>query len=118
MLQLVNTFWGIKGRKVLGSFKHNEFFPAQYPPPATNSKSSIGISSLKEILDLDFVGKALVLRGEAHLLHTLATVELLPQPHLLQITPVLDNKSSMSILKLGDRGVKVAFNDKSEMTYI
>lgn len=118
MLQLINTFWGIKGRKLLGSFKHNEFFPAQYPPPATNSKSSTGISSLKEILDLDFVGKAFALRAEPHLVHTLATVELLAQLHLLQITPVLDNKSSTPILKLGDRGVLFASDDRSEITYI
>ncbi len=91
---------------------------AKYLPPINNSKISIGISMKKEILNLVFGGKAFVLRGESHLVHTLAFVELLPQPHLLQITPVLDNKSSMSILKLGDRGALFASDDRSEITYI
>lgn len=70
---------------------------AEYLTPINNSKISIGISMKKEILNLCFGGKTFVLRGEPHLVHTLAIAELLPQPHLLQITPTLDNKSSMSI---------------------
>ena len=90
---------------------------AKYLTPTNNSKISIGISMKKEILNLVFGGKAFVLRGESHLLHTLAFVELLPQPHLLQITPVLDNKSSTSILKLGDSAL-LASLDRSDITYI
>ncbi len=91
---------------------------AKYLPPINNSKISMGISMDKEILNLCFGGKVFVLRGEEHLVHALAIAELLPQPHLLQITPALDNKSSMSILKLGDRGALFASDDRSEITYI
>ena len=91
---------------------------AKYLTPTNNSKISIGISMKKEILNLGFGGKAFVLRDEPHLVHALAIAELLPHPHLLQITPALDNKSSMSILKLGDRGALFASLDRSEITYI